>query len=370
MKRLLSSLPLFFIPVALFCSLTALSQDKNFTVRGVIRDETNGQPLPGASVFAQNTTIGTISDSAGRYALHLPNGGYDMIVSYTGYETRSIRIGKAGASNDSMNITLKTEDKNMGEAVVTFSAEVADGWNKYGQFFLDNFIGTTPNAGQCTLDNKDALHFYFYKKRNRLRVKSKDPLVITNNALGYKIKYQLDSFVYEYNSKISIYTGYPLFEEIPGTQQQQDEWRLRRFAAYTGSRLHFMRSWYDSTLEEEGFVLETADSSSPNNFTPVKDAYDHKLYNVDSGDVEISFNGRLRVSYTAQAPDRKYLEERKYPLAMRAQISAMDIPEGFVIEENGYFYDQSEVTNIGYWAWKKLAEVLPYDYVPPAVLMQ
>ncbi len=289
-----------------------------------------------------------------------------MVVSYTGYETRSIRIGKAGASNDSMNISLKTEDKNMGEAVVTFSAEVADGWNKYGQFFLDNFIGTTPNAGHCTLDNKDALHFYFYKKRNRLRVKSKDPLVITNNALGYKIKYQLDSFVYEYNTKISIYTGYPLFEEMQGTQQQQDEWRQRRFAAYTGSRLHFMRSWYDSTLEEEGFVLESADSSSPNNFTPVKDAYDQKLYNVDSGDVEISFGGRLRVSYTAQPPDRKYLEERKYPLAMRAQISAMDIPDGFVIEENGYFYDQSEVTNIGYWAWKKLAEVLPYDYMPPA----
>ena len=35
-----------------------------------------------------------------------------------------------------------------------------------------------------------------------------------------------------------------------------------------------------------------------------------------------------------------------------------------LIEENGYFYDQSEVTNIGYWSWKKLAEVLPYDYLP------
>jgi hypothetical protein len=368
MNRSFRLLPLFFIPAVLGCSLSVLSQ--NFIVRGTVRDEKSGQALPGASVFAQNTTIGTVSDSAGHFALRFPNGGYDMIVSYTGYETRSIRIGKGGKDNDSMIVALKEEDKALGEAVVTFSNEVADGWSKYGQFFLDNFIGTTPNAAQCILENKDSLHFYFYKKRNRLRVKSRAPLIITNNALGYKIKYQLDSFVYEYNTKVSIYTGYPLFEEMQGTPQQQEDWKQRRFAAYTGSRLHFMRSWYDSTLEEEGFVMEGADTSTPNVFSPVKDAYDGKLYNVDSGDVEINFSGRLRVSYTGQAPDRKYLQENKFPLTMRAQISAMDIPDGFVIEENGYFYDQSEVTNIGYWAWKKLAESLPYDYVPPAVLMQ
>ena len=352
-----------FLPLLLCVSMTLRSQ--NFFVRGQVRDDKSGQPLAGASVFCQNTTIGAVSDSSGHFALRLPNGGYDMVVSYTGYETQSIRIGKGGAANDSMRIGLKEQDKALSETVVVGTTEVADGWNKYGQFFLDNFIGTTPNAGQCTLANKEALKFYYSKKRNKLRVKAKEDLVISNNALGYKIKYQLDSFVYDYNGKFSSYTGYPLFEEMQGTQQQQEEWKQRRFSAYTGSRLHFMRSWYDSTLDEEGFVLESADSSAPNTFTPVKDPYDSKLYALDSGDVEISLAGRLRVSYTSQAPDRKYLEERKYPLTMRAQISAIDILNGFVIEENGYFYDQSEVTNIGYWAWKKLAEVVPYDYVPP-----
>jgi hypothetical protein len=52
-------------------------------------------------------------------------------------------------------------------------------------------------------------------------------------------------------------------------------------------------------------------------------------------------------------------------LTTQVQISAIDILNGFVIEENGYFYDQSDVTNIGYWSWKKLAELLPYDYLPP-----
>jgi hypothetical protein len=355
---------------ALTLSVTAHPQDKYFIVSGKVTDAKTGLPLAGASVFCENTTVGTISKNDGNFSLRLNNGGYDMIVSYTGYETRSIRISKGNKDNDSLSIQLKEQDKSLGEVVVAGSAEVADGWSKYGQFFLDNFIGTTPGAAQCTLENKEAVKFYFYKKRNKLKIKAANDLVIVNNALGYKIRYQLDSFVYEYGSNISSYSGYPLFEELQGTPEQQDGWKHQRLNAYMGSRLHFMRSWYDSTLKEEGFVLEVSDSSQRDKLARMDDPYDSRYHTIDSGDVEININGRLRVSYTNQAPDRKYLEERKYPLSMRAQISAIDIVGGFVIEENGYFYDQSDVTNIGYWAWKKLAEVLPYDYIPPADLIQ
>ena len=349
---------------ALFFSLTLLSQEKFFSVAGKVLDGKSGQPLAGASVFCQNTTAGTVSKNDGSFRLRLANGGYDMIVSYTGYETRVIRIGKDNKENDSLMVELKEQDKSLEQAVVTGSAEVADGWNKYGQFFLDNFIGTTPNAAQCVLENKDALKFYFYKKRNKLRVKATADLVITNNALGYKIKYQLDSFVYEYGTNVSSYTGYPLFEKLQGTPEQEAAWKDNRLYSYSGSRLHFIRSWYDSTLKYEGFVLELADSSNKGKMSTVEDPYDKQIYSRDSGDVEIDIQGRLRVSYTGQVPDKKYLAERKFPPTTRAQISAIDIVSGFEIEENGYFYDQADVTNIGYWSWKKLAELLPYDYLP------
>ncbi len=363
MKRGFSR-PFFMSITALLFSLTVISQEKTFFVSGKVIDGKTSQALAGASVFCQNTTIGTISKSDGSFSLRLANGGYDMVVSYTGYETRLIRIGKGNKENDSLIVELKEEDKSLGEVVVAGSAEVADGWSKYGQFFLDNFIGTTPNAGQCILENKDAVKFYFYKKRNKLKIKAVQDLVITNNALGYKIRYQLDSFVYEYGTNVSSYTGYPLFEEMTGTPEQQETWKQNRLYSYSGSRLHFIRSWYDSTLKDEGFVLELADSNNRNTLTTVPDPYDPKFYAVDSGDVEISIAGRLRVSYTNQAPDKKYLEENKFPAGTKVEISAIDILNGIVIEENGYFYDQSDVTNIGYWSWKKLAEVLPYDYVP------
>lgn len=346
----------------LLISVSLYSQDKTFSVGGKIVDAKSGQPMPGASIFCQNTTIGVLSKADGTFSMRLANGGYDMIVSFTGYETRNIRINKDLKDKDSLVIELKEQDKSMEQAVVTGSAEVADGWDKYGQFFLDNFIGTTPFAAQCTLENKDALKFYFYKKRNKLRIKAKEDLIITNNALGYKIKYQLDSFVYEYGTNVSTAAGYPLFEEMQGTPEQQQTWKNNRDFTYMGSRLHFIRSWYDSTLTDEGFVLEMPDSAHKGKMITVKDPYDPKFYSTDSGDVVITLSGQLRVSYTNQQPNQKYLKEHNFPLNTKVQISALDITNGFVIEENGYFYDQPDVINIGYWSWKKLAELLPYDY--------
>jgi hypothetical protein len=355
--------PFLLISFFLLLSLSAFCQQKTFSVDGKVVD-TTGQPLANASVFCQNTTIGTLTKNDGTFHLRLANGGYDLIVSFTGYQTESIRIGKDHKETDTLRITLKPEDKALEQAVVTGSAEVADGWDKYGQFFLDNFIGTSPNASNCALGNKDVLKFYFYKKRNKLRIKATSELLITNNALGYRIKYQLDSFVYEYNTNVCTYTGYPLFEEMQGTPEQQDGWKQNRLYSYAGSRLHFIRSWYDSTLDDEGFVLELPDSNDNSKMKRIANPYDPRFYSVDSGDVEIGITGRLRISYKNQLPDKKYLQAHKFPLNTAVEISAVDIQNGFVIEENGYFYEQSDVTNMGYWAWKKVAELLPLDYLP------
>ena len=349
---------------AVLLSLAVMSQEKYFTVSGKIIDAKTQQPMAGASVFCQNTTKGTISNNDGNFSLRLSNGGYDLVASYTGYETKLVRISNGNKENDSMRIELKEQDKSMTEVVVAGSAEVADGWTKYGQFFLANFIGTTPNADSCTVENKDVLKFYYYKKRNKLRVKAGENIIITNRALGYKIKYQLDSFVYDYNTRISSYTGYPLFEELTGSSDEQKIWKKNRFRSYIGSRLHFMRCWYDSTLADEGYEIELLDTTDSNKSTVLQDPYDSKIYANDSDDVQISVKGRIRVSYKNQVPDRKYLAINKFPSTAKLQISALDIIDGFVIEENGYFYEQSEVTNLGYWAWKKLAELLPYDYNP------
>jgi hypothetical protein len=345
----------------IFC-LTAFSQEKTFVVLGKVIDSASRQPLAGASAFCQNTTQGTISNSEGLFFMRLPNGGYDLVVSYTGYDKRVVRISNNQPS-DTILFELPKESKAMEEVAVVATNEVADGLAKYGRFFMDNFIGNTPNGAQCTIQNPEVLHFYFYKKRNRLKVTAKEDIVVNNYALGYKIRYQLDSFSYDYNTKISQYTGYPLFQEMDSTDQAKDTWKKNRARTYLGSRLHFMRSLYDSLVSEEGFIVEKlSDDTSNITGTIITNLYNSDDYVADSSDVTINWAGRYRVSYKNVLPDKKFLQDFDLPSNTRYQITVLDISDGFVIEENGYFYEQYEVINTGYWAWKKLAELLPYDY--------
>ncbi len=320
--------------------------------------------MSGTSVFCQNTTIGTITNAEGSFAIRLPKGGYDLIVSYTGYETQSVHINAATATD--LTIELKAKDKSLSEVTVSGSNEVPDGLAKYGQFFRDNFIGTTPNAAACMIQNPEVLQFFYSKKRNRLKVKETEDLIILNNALGYKIRYQLDSFSYDYATDISTYSGYPFFEELEGTPEQKESWKKNRVKAYNGSRLHFVRSWYDSTLQDEGFSLEWVDPTKKTLTTkPIVNPYDTAHYTLgDNEDVEVNWPGKLRVFYKNEMPDKKFLTQYKLPASLKAQVTILDVADAFVIEQNGYFYEQNDIVNTGYWSWEKVAESLPYDYNP------
>jgi hypothetical protein len=348
--------------VFIFVTSMSFGQKEQFIVSGKILDSVSGQPLAGASVFCQNTTKGTVTNAEGGFSIRLPHGGYDLIISYTGYESAETRINNS--TTDSIIIMLKQRDMNLSEVVVSASTELADGLEKYGKFFLDHFIGTTPNAAFCSIDNPEALQFFFSKKRNRLKVKAKEDLVITNKALGFKIRYQLDSFAYEYDNGISTYGGFPFFEEMEGTEEEKEMWNENRALAYSGSRLHFLRSWYDSTLTENQFRIEWVDTTKERLTTiPIQNPYDSLYYElVDDEDVEINIPGRIRIIYTGEMPDSTYLAESKLPAHLRAQITLVDIAAPFVIEQNGYFYEQSDLINTGYWSWEKVAELLPYDY--------
>ncbi len=141
--------------------------------------------LSGASIYAQNTTYGTISNAEGTFALKLPNGGYELVISYTGYDKKSIRVSNTQQQNDTLIIALPQIDKSLAEVAIVSSNEVEDGLTKYGKFFFDNFIGTTPNAAHCSVQNPQVLHFFYTKnkKRNRLKVTASEDLLIKNDAL-------------------------------------------------------------------------------------------------------------------------------------------------------------------------------------------
>src|SRR5437868_7191433 len=97
----------------LFTSTVVFGQ---FTVTGKVVDSATKEPLLGASVFAQNTTSGTTTNKQGEFSLSLKSGGYELIVSFTGYQSKEIRI----SNNDSnpLEIDMIKEEKSMEEVVI------------------------------------------------------------------------------------------------------------------------------------------------------------------------------------------------------------------------------------------------------------
>ncbi|MDR0385695.1 MAG: TonB-dependent receptor [Prevotellaceae bacterium] len=61
-------------------------------VKGTVTDISTGETLAGVSVYAKETSNGTVSDSNGRYTLYLDRGNYTVCATIIGYETREIPI--------------------------------------------------------------------------------------------------------------------------------------------------------------------------------------------------------------------------------------------------------------------------------------
>lgn len=355
-----TTLSLFFL---LFTG--AILAQNGFTVSGKVIDSATQQPLFGASVFCQNTTQGTSTGVEGGFSLRLRPGGYDLVVTFTGYQSQTIRVTDSDPVS-SLVVNLVKAEKSMEEVVIRSSNEVLDGWEKYGSFFTDLFIGATPFARQCTLQNHQVLKFLYYKRSDKLKILAEEPLIVVNNALGYILRYQLDSFVYRYPDSQYSYRGYCFFEEMQGTRAEMKEWHKNRKMAYYGSRLHFMHSYYDRNLQEEGFLIGLLNAQDDTKFDPVRQPYDPEYYaRIDStAEVDINFPRRISVTFTKKVPENEYLDKFKLPRSLGVQISYADLRDYITITENGYYYNQGDWINFGYWSWKNIGDMLPYDYIP------
>lgn len=93
LPRLLRS----FVPLAL--SLFALSiapampVPTSGIVRGVVKDSSNGQPVPHANVVLRGTSLGAATNSAGFFHISaVPPGAYTLVVSQVGYQARNLAL--------------------------------------------------------------------------------------------------------------------------------------------------------------------------------------------------------------------------------------------------------------------------------------
>lgn len=312
-----------------------------------------------------------------------------------------------------MEIFLQPKVQELQEVIVESFDK--DGWEKWGDLFLNNFIGTSSFAGDCKLLNKDAVKLRLIKKRNTVRATASDQLVIQNNALGYILKYDLTLFEYNLDTREFVYQGYPFFEEMQATRKGLEKrWNENRQRAYYGSLMHFMRSVHDDKLKEQqfevrewinippaerqrvkeiytaqskklifkkttiikdnGYMLSVNEKDTSRIIHPDSLAYYQSIikqadeenilinilltskslsYNADSGRVGLNYKPHIQVIYL---PKKNPLEYQRYvPLSYRFAAVRSDIyrsaDQPIFVLPNGSYYEGASLITGGYWSW-------------------
>jgi len=86
---------------------------QNRTVTGTVISKDDGIPIPGVAVKIKGTTLGTLTNSSGKYSINVPNGAV-LEFSFIGYSTLQITV-----QSDVLNVSLLTAVSSLNEVVVT-----------------------------------------------------------------------------------------------------------------------------------------------------------------------------------------------------------------------------------------------------------
>ncbi len=385
-----------------------------FSLKGNITDAATGNALSNASIFLSNTSYGTTSRENGEFELNnIDAGKYDLVVTFIGYETFTETVSEK-ASSEKLVIKLKPKSDDLKDVVV--KSFDPDGWTKWGKFFLDNFIGTSSYALGCTLKNSKAVRFHFSKTKNELTAFANETLVIENDALGYILKYQLEDFSYNYNTKYLSYEGYPFFQEMDGNERRKNKWEKARKDVYQLSLMYFMRSLFRNTMLQNGYVLYPL-KRIPNLERERMEAKQKAYYAINkplvNGNFE-SYESTLKKDSLAyfstimRQPDpfeiisKQIMNGDSIAYAEDSLTAALDFPDYLLVRlpkaavpseyapfiqagqpissvlsltnkkpvlvnANGYFYEIYDLLVEGFWEWwEKIATMLPYNYYPRA----
>jgi len=386
--------------------LPAILLGQNITVSGKIVNKDSNKGVAGASVFLSNSSFGTTSSSDGTFTLNrLRPGQYTMVITAIGYAEYNKIIM---VNDDINNMTITMEPRAIMLREVTISSSSKADWNRNYEMFKRDFIGTDENAKQCVVINPKVLDFTYRKSKQTLTASSDEFLIVENKALGYRVKFLLNSFTLDKIEDRLSYQGSRLFEELPGNAAQKKKWQQKRDNAYYGSAMHFFRSLYQNKLTQEGFevrkLTRMVDPKRPSaaviqqkmqqfNGTMMRDSFQYyynfynnakyihqKISTVPWFSLELLRDGPQPGLYAITFPEYLYVIYKKReetasfkdiyrPLDMpNYEVSVLTLfndPPYALFDSNGIVVGESPLLE-GTWSKARLSELLPVDYTPSA----
>ena len=115
----------FFVVFILFFLVIPLSvYSQSSSLFGVIKDSANNDPLIGAFVIIDGTSLGVATDIDGNYSINnIPAGKYVLKISYIGYDDKVLNVEFNKSEKKELNVKLSYSGVVLGAVKVTAQAK-------------------------------------------------------------------------------------------------------------------------------------------------------------------------------------------------------------------------------------------------------
>lgn len=347
-----------------------LSIQAQTRLTGTVLDKKTGEPIFGANIFIENSTVGATSDPDGKFTIkNIRGANQKVVITHVSYGSQTVPL----RGRTRIDFKLNPKVTELGEFQLEQDKDRR--WKRLYRQFEEAFIGQSINAEMVEVKNPWVMEL---AKANAGEISgfSLDLLEIENRATGYKIQFLVDQF--KIAGKEVSYSGKPLFTPLePADNEENEKWIERRKTTYQGSRQHFLYALVNNRLTQEGFNIYNAKfDQREGRFKTDGSLSAEEVFK----DGVLNFKDFLKVVYTKEKPEPAFVKafssETTVDMGRRGTMYIQDratsknqtsylfvrSSRGTQISDQGFLKTPEAILEYGYWSWERVAELLPYEY--------
>ena len=366
--------------LVVFPSFLSGSRQDTYNITGVVLNRETNDPVPLAEVFISGTTYGSITDTKGVFELKTSYLPCELVVSHLSYAPFNMMIDLKSLTY--LTIRLIPYQHEIREIAVKSMSRRTENL----ELFKRAFIGEDDIAHACRILNDSILSFSWDSLV--FSASARQPLLIDNPKLGYRLKIILEDFklVYQPEDYRKIHRGRKIKPDVagalyqticqfhfiphpPGKSSDQKRIEKNRLRTYYGSRMHFLRALYSDQLNSCGYRISPGYKPVPITDARAQDSwpgikmifldpmgYPDKMLIFPDEPMEISF-------YEDYSGKPVNLNENSgiqlTPMKSRLTFTKNKC----LVRYNGTTFDYS-LLFYGYLGGQRIASMLPDDFMP------
>ena len=365
----------------LYFLLIPVSVTAQVNISGTVTEAGTNKPIPYATIYINGTTNGTITNVNGEFILEDVVPPCEIVFSHISYSTEAFELQEV--SDTVFHIQLKPRDVELGAVEVTDKNRREENL----RHFREQFLGTDDWGKNAYFENDSVLLFRHRKIAEGdssflslqddspvdtglywFVVETKEPLVVNQPLLGYKIHINLVKYneLRRTNSdkyRIQI-LGYFFFQPLEGSlKRKTNRFQKNRAKAYYNSANHFCRSLYNNRLKENGYKVYYRSVNQKTGINEFKDFEfdDHIIYDDNQAKIVGLKNVRCNIDYFQLFNKPMNLNEREG--GRQKYSSAKFLKDTCTIRADGSRPDNSILFSYSIGE-KRVGAMLPYDYQP------